>query len=149
MKVFIGADHRGFELKNKLVDWLKTNGYEAEDCGAFSLDPHDDYPDFAEIVGENVSSNKDSRGILICRSGVGVDIVANKNLNIRCGLGFNAEQIRKTRNDDNINVLALAADFTDTETARELVKVFLQTDYQQTENHQRRIEKIKKLEGGV
>ena len=142
MKVYLGADHRGFELKNKLLEWPKSNGYETEDCGAYELTPNDDYVDYAKKVAEKVVSNEGSRGVVICGTGVGVDIMANRAKGIRCGLGLNNEQVKVARNDDNINVLALASDFVDGQTAQTLVETFLQTEFYPSENHQRRIEKI-------
>src|SRR3990167_2156290 len=107
MKIYLGADHRGFQLKEELKQFLETN-YDVEDCGAFEKIESDDYTDFAIKVAEKVSSNEGSRGIVICGSGVGVDITANKFPKIRCGLGINREQIKAARNDDDVNVLALA-----------------------------------------
>ena len=141
MKIYLGADHRGFQLKEELKQFLETN-YDVEDCGAFEKIESDDYTDFAIKVAEKVSTNKDSRGIVICGSGVGVDITANKFTNIRCGLGFDQEQIKAARQDDDINVLALASDFTLFDQAREIVEVFLGTSFEPTDNHKRRIEKI-------
>lgn len=146
MKIYLGADHRGFELKNNLKKWLDENGHTTEDMGAYELSPNDDYVDFAGMVAEAVSKNPDSRGIVICGSGVGVDIVSNKFQGIRSGLGFDAEQVKKAREDDDINVLAIASDFTNEMVAEDLIAEFLQTEFNPTENHTRRIEKIKKLE---
>lgn len=144
--IFIGADHRGFELKGKLLEWLKSNGYQTKDCGAFELDPNDDYPEIAEEVAENVNEEEGARGILICGSGVGVDIVANKVEGIRCGLGFEIEQIKKAREDDDINIIAIPADSIDYDKAVGLIKAFLETKYKSTPNHERRIEEISNLD---
>lgn len=142
MKIFIGADHRGFELKGKLIEWLNSNGYQTQDCGAFEYNQGDDYPDFAKAVAQKVNAEEGSRGIVICATGIGADIVSNRSPNIRCGLGFNIDQIKKTRGDDDINILALASMFTSEESAKELVQTFLQTEFQPTEKHTRRLEKI-------
>jgi RpiB/LacA/LacB family sugar-phosphate isomerase len=142
MKIYIGADHRGFELKNKLTEWLNSNGYQAEDCGAFTFNQTDDYPDFAKTVARKVLSEKESRGILICGSGAGVSIAANKLKGIRCIVGFNEEQIKAAKNDDDINILALGSDFADYEDCKTNISSFLQTPYDPTENHIRRINKI-------
>ena len=100
MKVYLGADHRGFNLKGKIKNWLSENKFSTDDLGAFSYDPNDDYPLFAEKVANSVSSdiNKglESRGIVICGSGVGVDIVANKFKHIRNGLPLNLKHITQT-----------------------------------------------------
>lgn len=146
MKIYIGTDHRGFELKNNLKRWLDESGEVTEDMGAYELVANDDYVDFASMVAEAVSKNPQSRGILICGSGVGVDIVANKFPGIRCGLGFDTEQVKKAREDDDINILAIASGFTNEITAQDLINKFLQTEFNPTENHTRRIEKIKALE---
>ena len=144
--IYIGADHRGFELKAKLLDWLKLNGYNTVDCGAFVYDPNDDYPEFAEEVAEKVSEEESNRGVVICGSGVGVDIVANKVEGIRCGLGFDTEQVKKTREDDDINILAISADSTPEEKTIELIRVFLETKFKSTPSHERRIEEISNLD---
>jgi ribose 5-phosphate isomerase B len=146
MKVFIGADHRGFELKNKLIEWLKAEGYEAQDCGAFSFEQTDDYPDFAKSVGDKVAADSNSRGIVICGSGAGIVVATNKINGVRCTLGLNSKQVSAGRTDDDINVLGIASDFTDFETSKEMIKAFLETDYDPAERHQRRLEKISALE---
>lgn len=150
MKVFIGADHRGFNLKEQLKQWLHENNYKHEDVGAFELDPNDDYPIYAQKIGESieygVENGKDVRGIIICGSGVGVDIVANKFKGVRCGLGINAKQVKAARHDDNINVLALAADETNEETASEMAKAFLETAFENAERRTRRLNEIKEIE---
>lgn len=144
MKIYLGADHRGFALKEKIKSLLQTN-YSVEDCGAFEKIENDDYIDYAKAVAEKVAANGDSRGIVICGSGVGVDITANKFANIRCGLGLNPDQTKAARNDDDINILALASDFTLFDQAREIVEVFLTTSFTPSENHKRRIEKISQI----
>lgn len=146
MKVFIGSDHRGFELKGQLKIWLESNGYEAEDCGAFEYNKDDDFVDFAIDVSRKVSSEEGSRGVLICGSGAGVEITANKNKGIRCALGLNPEQIMHVRQADDANTLALASDYTGREQAEQIVKAFLETEFDPAERHQRRLEKIRNLE---
>lgn len=145
MKVFIGADHKGFELKNKLRGWLNEQNYETEDLGAQNYDPGDDYPLIAEKVAKHVSAIS-GRGIVICGSGVGVDIVANKIDNIRAGYGASPEQIKSSREDDDINILAISSEFTDIEKAKELTRVFLETEFSNEERKIRRIEEIGKIE---
>lgn len=145
MKIFIAADHRGFELKKILHGWLIQNGYEVTDLGAFEYSENDDYVDFASAAGEAISHDPNSRGIVICGSGIGVDIVANKFPNVRCGLGFGVDQIRDGRSDDDINILAISSDYTYEDEAKDYVTNFLNTPFNPTENHSRRIEKIKVL----
>jgi ribose 5-phosphate isomerase B len=145
--LYIGSDHRGYKLKSTLKDYLEKLGYESEDLGAFELDPEDDYPDFALAVAKKVAENlEENRGILICGSGVGVDVVANKTKGVRSALCFDAKQAKMSRNDDNTNVLSLAADFISEEKAKEIVKIWLKTPFSGQERHQRRINKIKNLE---
>jgi len=146
MTIFIGADHRGFNLKNQLKDWLLTTGHLVEDLGALEHIIRDDYPDYATPVAKKVSETQGSRGILICGSGAGMDITANKINGIRSVLGFNVEQVRAARNDDNVNILSLASDFTLPDDAKILIETFLNSPYDPTDNHARRIEKLKNLE---
>ena len=149
MIIYIGADHRGFALKEMLKAHLTDIGNEVVDMGNETLEDGDDYPDFAIEVANAVSSNPfEDRGIVICGSGVGVDIVANKFPDVRSALVASADQIRAARTDDNVNVLALAADFTDEATAKSIAAAFVETEYDGAEPHQRRIDKITDLELG-
>jgi ribose 5-phosphate isomerase B len=143
--IYIGADHRGFELKGKICKWLFSRGYEFEDLGAYEYDPGDDYVDFAEMVSRKVAATS-GRGILMCGSGVGVSVAANKVKGVRCGLGFEADQVHAARKDDDINVLAVASDNTSAEKAFSLVEQFLTTTYVQSDKHSRRIEKVSRME---
>lgn len=146
MKIFIGADHRGFELKNQISEWMKSLGHQIEDCGAHELTPMDDYVDYAKAVSEKVKEDPGNRGIVICGSGAGVDITSNKVDGIRCTVGFNLEQVKAARRDDNLNILAIACNFTLFDDAKVLIETFLNTPYDPTDNHARRIEKIKQIE---
>lgn len=143
--IYIAADHRGFQLKEKVKHWLTQWGYDHEDLGAFELDPIDDYPVYAKKVAESMIET-DDRGILVCGSGVGVDEVANKFDGIRSGLAISKEQIMSARNDDNINVLALASDFISEEEAKEIVKVFLDTEFGDEERFNRRLKEVGDIE---
>lgn len=149
MKVYIGADHRGFELAGELYLWLSRNNVAVVNAGADKPDPADDFVDYAKDVGQRMAQaagREDARGILICGSGVGMSIAANKIKGIRCCLGFDAGQVKAAKRDNDVNVLALPADFIDTEKAVELVKEFLETPFSGEERFKRRIEKIKQLE---
>lgn len=146
MTIYLGADHRGFELKNQVKSWLLDNGFKVLDLGANQFIKTDDFVEYAVSVGQNVSQNKDSKGIVICGSGAGVEITANKIEGIRCSLGQSKEQVQKAREDDDINVLALASDFITTEKAKDMIESFLQTDFISSDKHNRRIEKISNLE---
>ena len=146
MTIYLGADHRGFEMKERLKKWLEERGYQVEDKGAYALEPQDDYVDFAAQVAEDVSSNSSSRGIVLCGSGVGVDITSNKYKGVRCGLGFSKEQIQAARKDDDINILALPVDFLEEQTLYTITEQFLSTPFSNEERHLRRIAKIATLE---
>ena len=143
--IYIAADHRGFQLKGKIKEWLVEWGYDHEDLGAFELDPTDDYPVYAKKVAESMDES-DDRGILVCGSGVGVDEVANKFDGIRSGLAINKEQIYAARNDDNINVLALASDFISEDEAKEIVKTFIDTEFADEDRFNRRLKEIGDIE---
>lgn len=149
--IYIGSDHRGYKLKEALKAYLTELGLTYEDMGALSYDPNDDYPDYAVLVAKKVAENppaggEENRGILICGSGVGVDIVANKFKGIRSALCFDVLQAKASRNDDNTNVLSLPADYIDENLAKEIVKIWLETPFSDEERHVRRVEKIKKIE---
>ena len=147
MVIYFGADHRGFTLKETLRDYVKSVGYEAYDLGAKEYDKDDDYPDFARAVAEKVSKDAErSRGILICGSGVGMDVVANKFRNVRAVLMISPDQVYSARHDDDANVLVLAADMTSETDAKKGVQVFLETSFAGDEKYMRRLEKIMQIE---
>ena len=146
MQVYVGADHRGFELKNQIYKWLRSHGYEAVDCGATKLTPDDDYPDYAAKVAREVAAHDGSRGVLICGSGVGMDVVANKVRGVRATVGYKADEVVHGRARDDINVLALSADSLSARDAESLVELFLMTPFGGEPRDQRRQEKIKALE---
>jgi sugar-phosphate isomerases, RpiB/LacA/LacB family len=155
MKIYIGSDHRGFELKEKIFQWLVDKDYEVEDFGAYEYDPKDDYTIFAEKVGSMISSHNASAtrdkndyvfGILLCGSGVGVDIVANKFDGVRASIGKDNDQVRAGRNDDDMNVLVIASDYTDENVAKEMVETFLKTPFSGKDRYKRRLEEIKMIE---
>ncbi len=143
--IYLGADHRGYNLKDVIKDYLDELGYEYQDLGAFELDENDDYTNYAEKVASRIIDPED-RGIVICGSGTGVDIVANKHDGVRAGLALNVEQIKSARHDDDINVLALAADHTGEEDAKKIVNIFLETGFAGEERHKRRLHDIEDLE---
>ncbi|MDD5147037.1 MAG: RpiB/LacA/LacB family sugar-phosphate isomerase [Candidatus Daviesbacteria bacterium] len=148
MKVYLATDHAGFQLKEKIKEFLKKAGYEAEDFGANTFDPEDDYPDFISKAAEKVSKDPSSRAIILGGSGQGEAMVANKFPNVRAAVYYgSAEQIPSlTRQHNDSNVLSLGARFLKEDTAIEAVKLFLQTPFSNEERHTRRIEKIKKIE---
>ncbi len=146
MKIYIGADHRGYELKEKIASWLFDLKYEFTDLGASSLDPNDDYTKYAEEVALMVRDNENSKGILLCGSGVGVDVVANKFDGIRSSIGKSVLQVKAGRNDDDMNILVIAADFTTEKEAKGMLIAFLETKFSGKARYERRIEEIQKIE---
>lgn len=146
MKVAIGADHAGYELKEKLKDFLKLEGHEVVDVGAREYDPGDDYPHFAIAAAEMVSNGKVDRGVLVCDSGIGVDIVANKLPGVRSALVHDEELAKLTRQHNDSNVLALGAMFLDESKAKRITKNWLDTEFSHADRHERRIREIAELE---
>ena len=145
MIVAIGADHGGFHLKNKIVDFLKELGQEVHDIGTYSEDPVD-YPDFALAVSQEVLLNKTDRGILICGSGVGACVAANKFPGIRSAICHDTFSAHQGVEDDDINVLCLGARVIGPELAKEIVKVWLFASFSGAERHKRRLSKVEKIE---
>lgn len=147
MKIFLGADHRGFDLKEKLKEWLKDKGYSVEDLGAYRPDPNDDYPDFAYAVALKVAEEPGTnRGILLCGSGAGMDVAANKVAGVRATVAWNTESAGHIRSHDDVNVISIAADWILPEDAREIVRMFLETPFSGEERHVRRLKKIREIE---
>ena len=146
MKIYIGADHRGYELKEKIGKWLFEMEYEFTDLGATSLYPKDDYTKYATEVASLVSKDNESLGILVCGSGVGVEVIANKFDGVRAGIGKDAMQVKKGRIDDNMNVLALASDYTSEKEAKSMLISFLESRFSAKERYKRRLSDIEKIE---
>lgn len=146
MKIYLGADHRGYSLKEKISRWLFEWGYEFTDLGANYLDPADDYTTYAEKVASIVGSEEGSKGILVCGSGVGVDIVANKFDGARSSIGKNPDQVKAGRNDDDMNILVLAADYTKDDEAKQMLKVFIETKFGNKERYKKRLREISEIE---
>ncbi len=144
MKIAIGADHGGFELKNQLRDALTAAGHQVRDFGANSPESSD-YPDYAGAVAHSVANGEVERGILVCGSGVGMAIAANKVKGIRAAVGMTEELVALTRQHNDANILTLGARFTDPATAQTLVKTFLNTNFE-AGRHERRVAKIAGLE---
>lgn len=158
MKIYIGSDHRGYHLKEKVFQFLVDNNYKVEDFGAYEYDEKDDYTTYSEkvasVVGEHyVDAKREEhkkhgqvRGILLCGSGVGVDVVANKFDGVRASIGKEVDQVKAGRKDDDMNVLVIAADFTKEEDAKNMVKAFLETKFSGKERYKKRLEDIRRLE---
>lgn len=147
MVIYIGADHRGFELKESIKVFLQESGYEVFDVGNNKYDKDDDYPDYAAEVGRRVSKEYEtSKGILICGSGVGVCVTANKFPRVRAGIAMTADQAFDSRNDDDMNVLCLGATYIDDALAKKIVATWLNTPFSGEERHRRRVDKIRQFE---
>lgn len=146
MTIYLGADHRGFELKEKLGNYLKSGGYEAVDLGNDHYDETDDYPDFAYKAALEVGKDPLSRGILICGSGMGMDVAANKIKGVRATVAYSKEAARHARTNDDINVITLSGDSLEFEEAKEIVDIFLKTEFSGEERHVRRLKKIEEIE---
>lgn len=146
MDIFLGADHRGFELKEKIATWLFEMNLTFTDLGADKLDPNDDYTKYASEVASLVANSKSGYGVLVCGSGVGIEIAANKLDGARAAIGTSAMQVKAGREDDDMNILVIAADFTKEKEAREMLSTFLKTKYIDNTRHERRLQDIKKIE---
>lgn len=145
--IYLAADHGGYNLKEEIKEHFDSVGISYEDVGAHTLDPNDDYPNYAKQAAQKISEKpEENKAVLICRSGVGESIVANKFKNVRAGLSWTAEHAEKSREHDNTNVLALPADYVTTEEALNIVGTWLNTDFTNEERHVRRINKIKEIE---
>lgn len=144
MKIYIGSDHAGYELKEKLKEYLMSLNYELEDKGAFTFVPTDDYPDFTKPVAESVASDTDSFGIILGGSGQGEQISANKVIGIRAIVyyGGNLEIVKLGREHNNANVISLGARFINEDEAKKALKIFIETPFSNEERHIRRINKI-------
>jgi len=143
MTIFIGADHRGFELKNKLMEYLQEKNIRIEDMGNYQYDPLDDYPDFAKKVAQAVLQNPTNfLGVVICGSGVGVAIAANRFKGIRCALGFEIDQVKHARENDHINVISIPSDYVDLEKAKKLIDAFISTQPKMEDKYLRRLKKL-------
>lgn len=146
MKIALGCDHAGFPLKFRIVEWVIQLGHQLVDVGANALEPEDDYPDFAKAVSLSIQEGRADRGILVCGSGVGVSIAANKFKGIRaafCGDTFSAHQGVE---DDDANVLCLGARVTGPSLAKDIVRTFLSAEFSGAPRHQRRVNKVKSFE---
>lgn len=160
MKVYLATDHAGFDLKEEVKTFLKEEGYEVEDCGAFTADPNDDYPDLVLPAAMKVSKDPEGLGIICGGSGQGEAMAANKIKNIRCGVFYAPaaphsaadingrisedpfEMVRLLREHNNANMLSLSGRFLQVEDACRAVKIFLETPFSEEERHKRRIGKL-------
>jgi ribose 5-phosphate isomerase B len=146
MKIAVAGDHAGFHLKQLLILELAHEGHEILDLGAHEEIPSDDYPDFARAIGEALNSGRAERGILVCGSGVGASVAANKFPGIRSGLCHDTYSAHQGVEDDDMNVLTLGARVIGPALATELVTTFLRARFSGAERHERRLAKVRALE---
>ena len=144
MRIAIGCDHRGLELKQFIIKLITEAGHSYEDFGGYTADPVD-YPDIAQKVAETVARGDFERGILICNTGIGMSIAANKVKGIRAALCRDAFSARRARQHNDANILCLAGE-KELDTVREILEAFLSTDFEGG-RHQHRLDKIKAMEG--
>ena len=145
MKIVIGSDHAGFELKVAMGDLLRSLGHDALDVGAFNENPSD-YPDFAEAVGRAVLDHRAERGVLICGSGVGASVAANKIDGIRAAMCHDIYSAHQGVEHDDMNVLVLGSRVIGSKLAEDLVKAFLSASFTNEERHKRRLAKVAAIE---
>ena len=145
MKIVIGSDHAGFQLKTAMGDLLRSLNQEVLDVGAFNENPFD-YPDFAEAVGRAILDRKAERGVLICGSGVGAGVAANKLTGIRAAVCHDSYSAHQGVEHDDMNVLVLGSRIIGVKLAEDLVKAFLGAQFTNEERHRRRLAKIAALE---
>jgi ribose 5-phosphate isomerase B len=148
MKIVIASDHGGFEYKKQLIKSIGDLGYQLTDLGAMELLPADDYPDYAKAVANALVSGKAEKGILICGSGAGVSVAANKFKGIRAAVCHDTYSAHQCVEHDDVNVLCLGQRVIGIELAREIVLAFLSAKFSHEERHERRLGKIKAIETG-
>lgn len=147
MKIYIGADHNGFELKKQLVEYLERNNYQVSDEGDRKLDPQDDYPQFAAnvVMAMKASDDPEPRGVLICGSGQGICIAANRFKGIRASVCHTVDEARSGRNDDDTNILCLPARLIGMNEAERVLHAWLTTGFAGAPRFKRRIVELDEL----
>jgi ribose 5-phosphate isomerase B len=146
MKIYLGADHNGFDMKAQIADHLRRSGYEVVDEGGAQLDPADDFPQFAgRVVSAMLADSAESYGILICGSGQGMCMAANRFKGIRASLCWDMEEARAARNDDNANVLCLSSRYTSQRDAIAILQAWLNTPFAGASRFKRRIQQLDEL----
>jgi RpiB/LacA/LacB family sugar-phosphate isomerase len=145
MKIVIGSDHAGFKLKNTMGDLVRSLGHSVLDVGAFNENPSD-YPDFAEAVGRAVLDGRAERGVLICGSGIGASVAANKLIGIRAGICHDTYSGHQGVEHDNMNVLVMGSRVVGEKLAEDVLKAFLAANFTNEERHVRRLAKIHAME---
>lgn len=145
MRVYIASDHAGFELKKTLIDFLETSGYNVVDLGPEKVDPEDDFPDYSVAVARKVAGSNDF-GVLVCGTGQGTALAANKIKGIRAYTAWNEFTAKHARENGDANIIAIGQRVTDEETAKNIVEAFLKTPFSGNEKYIRRIKKVNDLE---
>ena len=146
MRIVLGADHAGLDLKNQVSAFVTALGHDVDDQGAYEADPLDDYPDFAEKVGNVLRRGGADRGILICGSGVGVSVAANKMAGVRAGLCHDTYSAHQGVEHDDMNVLVVGARIVGAALVDEIVKAYLGANFSHETRHQRRLDKVLAIE---
>ena len=146
MKISIGADHAGYDMKADLINVIEKLGHSVHDVGTFEPGKPDDYPDYAALVAEEVRSGKAERGVLVCGSGIGVSVAANKFKGIRAGLCNDHYSAHQGVEHDDMNVLVLASRVIGPMVAQEAVQAYLNAKFSNEERHLRRLNKVKAIE---
>jgi ribose 5-phosphate isomerase B len=146
VRVYIGADHAGYELKNHVVSWLKEHGHEVTDCGPSVYDPEDDYPPFVLRAAEGVVDDPGSLGVVIGGSGNGEQIAANKVRGVRAALAWSEETAQLAREHNNANVISIGSRMHSEDEATRFVEIFLATAYSGAERHSRRLAQLDSYE---
>lgn len=146
VRVYIGADHAGYELKNHLVSWLKEQDHDVTDCGPFVYDAEDDYPPFVLRAAQGVADDPGSLGVVIGGSGNGEQIAANKVRGIRAALAWSEDTAKLSREHNDANVISLGARMHSPEEAAHFVELFLSTPFSGAERHARRIAQLSRYE---
>jgi ribose 5-phosphate isomerase B len=146
MNIALGSDHAGFGLKAAIATWLNHLGHSVNDIGPHELDPDDDYPDFAEAAALEIVAERSERGIILCGSGVGASITANKIPGIRAGMCHDSYSAHQGVEHDDMNVLCIGSRVVGEELIRELIQAFLQARFSGEDRHHRRLNKLLKVE---
>jgi ribose 5-phosphate isomerase B len=146
MKISVGADHAGYEMKRMLVDFIEKLGHSVHDVGTFEPDKPDDYPDYATLVADDIRSGGAERGVLVCGSGVGVSVAANKFKGIRAGLCHDHYSAHQGVEHDDMNVLVMGSRIIGQMLAQDVTEAFLSARFSGEDRHVRRLNKVKGIE---
>ena len=146
MKIHLATDHAGLDLKNTIKHYLTENGYDVKDHGAYEYDAEDDYPDTTKLVADSISKNEYDKGIVLCGSGVGASVVANKFKNVRAAICHDTYSASQGVEHDDMNIICLGGRIIGDALAKEIVEEFLKAEFQTEERFERRKDKITEIE---